>query len=210
MKQFAHATVLLALTAVTAMAQADVAYSFPQGKGGILITPSFAAVEGNLFQVGSQNLYVTALAYENDRPNLQGITAIFNASTGQMLASATITNSDPLSNGYYWQSINPLFLHAGQQYYIGSLHTYGVDGNYIWNTMDATVPSYITDEGTYFKVSSTIDGGFWQFGGGQSQYGSGEIRHYVGNFDLTTTPAPPAMLTLVLGGLVRLRRRRRG
>ena len=167
----------------------DVAFTFPVGKGGSLITPSFAAVEGNQFQItGSSIVVVTDLGYESQQSSqIPEPTAIFDAS-GNVLASATISSADLLSDGYYWKPISPITLTAGSTYYIGSLHGSGTASQYTWNTHTATVPNYLTDLGTYFKVASTIDGGSWQYGGGTSQYGSGEIRHYVGNFKARIGP----------------------
>ena len=164
-------------------------YTFPSGKGGMLISPGFDAVEGNLFQIaGGADLVVTALGFEYERPSQQAApTAIFD-SDGNILASAMISGTDTLSDGYYWKAINPITLVSGNQYYIGSLHGTGPGWQYIWNTHVASTPSSVADLGTYFKVSSTIFGSSWQFGGGTSQYGSGEIRHYVGNFK--AHPAP--------------------
>ena len=164
-------------------------YTFPGGKGGNLISPSFDAVEGDLFQVsGSANILVTAIGYEVDRTSQQAApAAIFDAS-GNVLAVASISSADTVSNGYYWKSISPLPLMAGSQYYIGGFHGSGFGWQYTWNTEFASTPSFVSDLGTYFKISSTIGGGTWQYGGGTSQYGSGEIRHYIANFQARALP----------------------
>ena len=79
--------VVVILATLTAVASADVVYTFPNGKGGQYITPGFAAVEGNKLQVGADNIVVTALAYEQEqRPNqAPEPTAIFDAA-GNILA----------------------------------------------------------------------------------------------------------------------------
>lgn len=167
----------------------QIVYAFQDGKGGELIGPSFDAVEGNKFQVAGSNVIVKALGYEYEAALRQpGPTAIFDAS-GNVLASTTLSASDNLARGYYWQTIKPITLKAAGTYYIGSLHGTGAASEYIWNTQTAQTPSFITDQGTYFKISSTIEGGSWQYGGGVSQYGPGEIRHYVGNFMAQPVPA---------------------
>jgi len=164
---------------------AQTAFAFPGGKGGQLVSPGFDAVEGNLFKVsGSSDLRVTALGYEYVGPTqILGQTAIFDANDN-VLASTVFTSSDTVADGYYWRNINPITLKAGQQYYIGSLHGTGDGYSYYWNTRTATLPAGLTDLGTYFKDSSSFTVGNWAWGGGTSQYGPGEIRHYVGNFKL--------------------------
>ena len=105
------------------IASADVVYTFPSGKGGQYITPGFAAVEGNKFQVGASNVVVTALAYEQEqRPNqAPEPTAIFDAA-GNILAVAQISGSDTLENGYFWKEIDQIVILSGSQYFIVSLH----------------------------------------------------------------------------------------
>gem|GEM_PF-3672255 len=138
------------------------AFTFPEGKGGTLINPSFDAVEGNQFQVvGGKNIVVTHLAYEaTGAQQRDGTTAIFDQN-GTMLASATITAADSLVDGYYYKEIAPLTLNAGSTYYVGSLHGTGAAGAYIFNTNVASKPSFILDLGTCAKRSSTIEGGTW-------------------------------------------------
>ncbi len=158
-------------------------YTFPSGKGGTLTSPGFDAVEGNLFKVtGPSNVSVTALGYEYVSPTqIIGTTGILDAN-GNLLTSTSFTSSDTIENGYYWRNIQPVTLVAGQEYYIGAVHGAGAAYTYYWNTRTATVPGNISDMGTYFKVSDSFTVGNWQFGGGTSQYGPGEIRHYVANF----------------------------
>jgi hypothetical protein len=150
-------------------------FTWPGQKEGQLIEPSFDAVEGNLFEVnGDKNIVVTKLGYEAARgAQSGGITAIFDAE-GNMLASATITSADPLEGGYHYKEIPRLELNAGSQYFIGSLHTSGAAGAYLWNTQAAATPSFIVDLGTAAKITSTIEGGTWST--------PGAPRHYMGNF----------------------------
>ena len=76
-------------------------------------------------------------------------------------------------NGYFYKVSTPITLKAGSTYFIGALHSAGAGGGYRHNTNVATVPSYINDLGSWYKVSGTIGGGNWASSG---------ARHYVGNF----------------------------
>ncbi len=162
-------------------------YKFPSGKGGALTTPTFDAVEGNLFQVAAgHDIQVSALGVEfeqNGQPDHQ--VAIFDAATGNILAQATISSADTLADGYYWTAITPITLTAGQQYYIGALHGTGASWSYFNDTRPSSAATYIQDIGTYFKASSTLAGGAWQATTGTSQYGSGPVRRYVASFQGT-------------------------
>jgi|GEM_PF-4077992 len=142
-------------------------FSWAGAKGGTLTVPTFDVVEGNKFQVsGTHNVLVTALAYEQDQPNQPATTVAIFDSTGAVLTSATVGTTDTLQNGYYYKSITPTTLTAGQIYYIGGLHGTGSTWSYYHATATATVPPFITDLGTVFKITSTIDGAApWQNSG---------------------------------------------
>lgn len=65
---------------------------------------------------------MTALGFEYERPAQQAApTAIFDAN-GYLLTFAPISGADTLSDGYYWKTITPMTLIAGNQSDIGSLH----------------------------------------------------------------------------------------
>ena len=155
-------------------------YSWNDGKGGYMGNPGSSAVEGNFFEVsGGRDIVVTKLGYEADRPtNPGGITAIFNEN-GAILAQANITAEGELVNGYYYESIPPLRLSAGSKYFVGSLHGTGASGSCRSETNLAVHQWFITDLGTWYKFSSTIDGGTWAQSG---------TRHYVGNFQAYQLP----------------------
>jgi hypothetical protein len=171
--------VMSAVSTVEVFGEGVPVYTWPGGKGGTMGNPSFSAVEGNQFQVGSKNIVVTKLGYESDRPvNPGGITALFNEA-GTVLVQANISSADMLENGYYYKAITPITLTAGSKYYIGSLHGTGASGSCRSETNSASLPPFVTDLGTKFKISSTIDGGHWENSG---------PRHYVGNFKAYQVP----------------------
>jgi hypothetical protein len=168
------------LITIDVLADTAPVYSWAGAKGGNLTTPTFNAVEGNKFSVtGGKDVVVTELGYEVSPNQPTGTTAIFDAN-GNVLASASISGSDNLLAGYYYKAITPITLTSGSTYYIGSLHGTGSAWDYYHNTNVATVPPFIVDLGTHFKVTSTIQGGTWQ--------ASASIRHYVGNFQAHQVP----------------------
>ena len=153
------------------------AFTFPTGKGGTLISPGFDVVEANKFKVaGTKNIKVTALGMEVVMPTQESKTvAIFDAATGAVLASTTVSTADRVTDGYFYKSIFPITLTAGTTYYIGALHHKGTAGSYYHNTQVATLPPYLEDQGTHYKVTSDIATGTWESGGA--------IRHYLAAFE---------------------------
>jgi hypothetical protein len=152
-------------------------FTFPTGKGGTLISPGFDVVEANKFRVtGTKNIKVTALGVEVVMPTQEAKTvAIFDAATGTILASTSVSTADRITDSYFYKSIPPITLTAGTEYYIGALHHKGVAGSYYHNTQVATLPSYLEDQGTHYKVTSDIATGTWESGG--------SIRHYMAVFE---------------------------
>jgi len=167
---------------VEVVAPAAPIFTWASGKGGTLIQPSFDAVEGNQFQiVGGKNVVVTSLGYEfKSATQVPGITAIFDIN-GNVLAQATISNTDPLINGFYYKAITPLTLTSGTKYYIGALHGTGAAGAYYYGTNAASTPAFINELGGSFKVTSTIQGGHWDLP-------LGPKGHYVNNFQAYQVP----------------------
>ena len=153
------------------------AFTFSGGKHGTIQEPGFWAVEATRFKIiGPNNLLVTSLGVENALPTQETKpVAIYDGGTNNIIATATISNLDTLSNGYYWVDITPVTLVAGKEYYIGALHTAGPNASYLRDTGWAHMLPQVQDLDTYFRASSTITVNGWQVGGGN-------IRHYVANF----------------------------
>jgi PEP-CTERM motif len=107
---------------------------------------------GNVFTVGSSNVVITELGYYDDGDGLISPhdVGIYNFTTGNLLASTTVTNADPLTGHFNYAPIAPLTLLAGGEYEI-----VGVSGadNYTWN-----------DPGFASNSSITYVGNTWQFG----------------------------------------------
>ena len=150
------------------------AYSFPSGKGGQVIDPSFTATEGDMFQItGSKTVVVTALGVEHADPTQTDRQVAIVDTSGNILATTVISTSDNLVEGYHYKSITPISLTPGKQYFVGELHIAGTQDFYIWNTNVASTPSYIQDIGTCY-------GGLIQTGMGFSTPGT--PRHYSASF----------------------------
>lgn len=163
---------------ITVSAPTVTAFTWANGKGGTLISPSFDAVEGNQIKIlGTKDVIVTKLGYEyKSATQVNGITAIYDIN-GNVLAQATIGTSDTLSDGYYYKEITPLTLKAGVTYYIGSLHGTGDDASYYYAANEAVTPDFIQEVGATFKITSTIDGGTWEPVSGKGHYISNFIAH---------------------------------
>jgi len=157
------------------------AFTFPLGKGGTLIQPTFPALEGTKFKVlGSHDVQVYELGSEDATQTQDSTTTDLYDADDNVLASVTFTNADPISDGYFWKPITPVVLHPGNTYYVGTFHGVGAGSTYLYDTRPATTPSFLVDLGTFFKTQ--IQGGTWQRGAGAGSYGTTPARHYNSNF----------------------------
>lgn len=151
-------------------------FSFPNGKGGQLIDPSFSAIEANQFQIsGTKTVEVTALGVELAEANQPARSVGIFDSTGNLIASASVSTTDRLVDGYLYKDIAPVNLTPGNQYYIGALHENGTVDNYYWSTNTASTPAYIQDQGTCYRATSVFQSGTFSTP-------VTTIRHYIGNF----------------------------
>lgn len=197
MKQIAVAT-FVALMSITT---AESLYTFGGPKGGNIITPSFAAIEANRFTLGGVNKLVTHLANEADFLSTgPREVALWDATSGAILASTFISTSDALESGYRYRNISPVVLLAGHTYVLGALHVAGVNGRYLHDTNTAILPAGLLDRGTVYRAASSIQSG--------TNWASSPPRHYVANLKLTPVPEPASLATLVLGFILILRRHR--
>jgi Domain of unknown function (DUF4082)/PEP-CTERM motif len=138
-----------------------------------------------------------------------GDVGIFNSS-GDLLASTTVTSSDPVTGFFNYQAITPLQLAAGQMYYI--LAETG-SSDYTWGVTGLTVNPVITFDSDAYVSGSTL-----AFGTTSSGYNATNGGAWFGpNFLASPTSASaPEPSTLLLFGTVsvatlwvlRLRRRR--
>lgn len=152
------------------------AYSFPSGKGGQVIDPSFSAVEGDKFAVtGTKNVIVTSLGVEHAVDNQTDRQVGLFDGSGNLIVSTTVSTTDPLIDGYHYKTITPVTLTPGSQYFIGALHVENTNDSYIWDTNTATTASYIQDLGTYYSGAAVIVSHM-------TFNGPGGARHYSANF----------------------------
>jgi hypothetical protein len=136
-----------------------------------------------------------------------GDVGIFN-STGNLLASAQVTSSDPVIGFFNYQAITPVDLAAGQTYYI--LAETG-SSDYTWGVNGLTVIPNITFDSDAYISSPTLAFGTTSQGIGVAQGGG----YFGPNFQASTTSAPEPSSLLLFGtvsvatfGALRLRRRR--
>jgi hypothetical protein len=78
-----------------------------QGNDGLFFTPNV-------------DITVTALGYIAPQTGGNQV-GIFDVTANTLLASTTVMTSDPTAGGFYWDSITPLVLTAGNQYAVVGL-----------------------------------------------------------------------------------------
>ena len=99
------------------VAQATIAFT-PTGLSAV-DNPEGVGNDG-LFFTPNVNILVTALGYI--APQVGGNqVGIFNVTANTLLVSTTVTTSDPMAGGFYYDSIAPLALTAGVQYAVVGL-----------------------------------------------------------------------------------------
>lgn len=107
-------------TGTVNMVQASTIAFSPTGLSQV--TPPEGVGNDGIFFTPTTAISVTALGYiaPSESGNQVGI---FDVSTHVLLASTTVTISDPTAGGFYWDSITPVLLAAGNQYAVVGLWT---------------------------------------------------------------------------------------
>jgi hypothetical protein len=145
---------------------------------------------GFKFQANA-NVSVTALGFYDDGMN--GLTESHDVGIyddmGNLLASTTVTNADPLTGWFRYADIAPLALTAGDTYYIAAVT--GTE-NYTWDPVGFTVDPAITFLGDRYVSSSVL--AFPSFGP------DGVTGYFGPNMLLDVPAAVPAPAGLVLLG----------
>lgn len=156
------------------------------------------AVDLGLVFTANSSLEVVGLGFYNLAASLQPESVGLYSSTGTLLASASVTTADPLVNNYFWASITPVELIAGQQYTVvafdavsswgyGPVPTNGSEVTYVEST-------YLYTDGLEFTTS--------HFDGTPGYYGP--------NIAVAATPEPVTLILfgsglVGIGGFVRRR-----
>lgn len=149
----------------------------------------------------NQVVTVTGLAFYDDQKN--GLTQPHDVgiydSSGVLLASVMVTDSDPLMSWFRVQNLDtPLILAAGQTYYVAA--ETGTE-NYTWNPGGFSVNPAIN-----FVSSAYINSATLAFPG----LPDSTVGYFGANFVLSTIPEPTTLTLLGIGlvGLGILRRKR--
>lgn len=168
-------------------------------------TPNSPVNLGMLF-TPSANISVNALGFYNDPFNSfisAGETVAIYDASGALVTDVAVPNSGTLVGGYYWKSITPVTLTAGQQYTVDAF-----TGNNGWAYGGATAPtanSQISYDGQKYIYVNNL------------QFPVDTVAHaptayYGPNFSIGTSTVPDGgttvmMLGLGLAGLAGLRRK---
>jgi hypothetical protein len=165
------------------------------------------------------SISVTALGYYNatltgglfglDASCNCGEVGIFN-SAGNLLSSAQVTSSDPVTGFFNYQAITPLQLAGGQTYYI--LAETG-SSDYTWGVNGLTVSPNITFGSDAYISSSTLAFGTSSQGRNVADGGGFFGPNFLDSPASASAPEPSTLLlfgtvSVAMLGAVRLRRRR--
>ena len=147
---------------------------------------------GTVFTANT-NFSVNALGFYYQSDLTGSETVGLYDSSGTLLTSTTVTLSDPVVNGFLFNSITPVALTSGGQYFVVAFV-----GDNTWSYSLGTPPtttSDITYNGWYYKYTSAL---------AFPQVTEGGVGPYFGpNFEIaaaSATPLPGA-LPLFAGGL---------
>jgi len=150
------------------------------------------ATLGYEFTANTSNVEVNALGALTGGTEQVGLWT----ESGTLLASATVTPADPVSNGFEWASITPVVLTAGQSYVVGAQ-----SGTYEFSYSSAIVDPRITYDqdrwnhvGTGFSIPNSSDVG-------QGLISPPFTGFLGGNVSLSSVPEPSTFALLGLGGL---------
>ncbi len=189
----------VAALAASSFGQAQNFYSWSSGKGGGLAGGGFSMLSVNRFKTGSTALQVTALGYEVNDTRGVGQVGLFDDQR-RLLTWANVSLSTTPEDGYYWANISSFNLQPSTTYYLAGFIQIG--NRYVYNTNTASLPSGVTDLGTFYSAQNwggTID----------NPEDSKQFRHYIGNMRTQIVPEPASLsaFTLMLVGLVARRKK---
>jgi hypothetical protein len=155
------------------------------------ITANWNAAQVNLGDVFTSNVNGTVIAlgiYDGNNATYYGpeTVGLYDAS-GTLMTSTTVTNTDPLSDGYYWASTSPVSVTARDVYTVvdyknGNGWAYGPAPNDNWATFN--YDDYLYTNTLAFTTNTG--------GSGPAYYG--------GNVELGTPPPVPEPGSLYLLG----------
>jgi len=141
-------------------------------------------------------IYVNKLGVYDDQKN--GLTeshdvGIYNAA-GTLLASATVSPSDPLTSWFRMVDITPLLLAASQTYYIQAVsgnenYTYWTTGFTVDPNITFVYDAYYYPPGNVLNFPNSTD--LTDAASGGAYFGP--------NYDSSPVPVPPSLLLLASG-----------
>lgn len=197
---------LLALAVVFVLGLGVSAHAMTLGMDFTSPTHDFTSGSWSLgwsFTVGSTSLSLQSLGFYSGSAGLSQDhdVGVFD-STGKLIASATVTPTDPLVSWWRWANVaSPVVLAAGQTYTVAA--ETGRD-NYTWDPTGLTWDPDIIFRGSRFVFANTL--------AFPTETSPGGVEGYFGpNIDPGPIPAPvpPSLLLLAPGllGVMGFRRR---
>ena len=207
MKRRLARTALLAAAAVLLGAVAGPAHAQSLAANFTSVTTDYTNGSWNLgweFNV-LQPIFVNSLAFYDDGMN--GLTENHDVGiwdpSGNLLGSATVTNSDPLTGFFRTHGVTPFLLAVGNGYRVA-----GVSGseNYTWAPNGfSTIPEVQFVQDRWTLSTSLVYPT-------DSNDGADGAAFFGGNFGTTSTPEPASLVLmasglLLAGGVVGWRRR---
>jgi hypothetical protein len=163
-----------------------------------VLTPNLADTGNDgLFFTPNTAISVTALGYVDCGFSVGHDVGLYDVTTSTLLAETTVTISSTPSDGFYYNSISPLLLTAGNEYAVVGTQV-PADSN--WTASSVNPAPGITFNGYAYDFNSTLDLPTTPYG----------TAYFGPNFQFVPEPSTTSCLLMGVASLVCLRRFKTG